>query len=158
AHGASPWRGIDPIVISAQIVLALQTIPSRQMEINKAPVIVTIGKIEGGTRDNIIPDSVEMKGTLRALDADMRKDLQVRVKRTVEDIAASAGATAKVVFGGHNSYPVTYNDPKLVQRMLPMLKSVAGADNVAEVPPILGAEDFSFFVEKIPGFYVFLGS
>jgi amidohydrolase len=156
-HGAAPWRGVDPIVVSAQVILALQTIASRQMEINKAPVIVTIGKIEGGTRDNIIPDSVSMKGTLRALDAEMRKDLQVRVRRTVDDIAHSAGASAKIVFGSHNSYPVTYNDPALVQRMLPTLRRVAGADKVNEVPAILGAEDFSFFVEKIPGFYVFLG-
>ena len=157
-HGAAPWNGVDPIVIAAQIVLGLQTVASRQMEINKAPVIVTIGKIEGGTRDNIIPDSVTMKGTLRALDEGMRKDLQERVKRTAEDIAHSAGATATVKFGGHNSYPVTYNDPKLVQRMLPSLRAAAGADNVQEAPPLLGAEDFSFFAEKIPGFYVFLGS
>jgi amidohydrolase len=157
-HGAAPWRGIDPIVVSAQIVLALQTIASRQMEVTKAPVIVSVGKIEGGTRDNIIPDAVEMKGTLRALDADMRKDLQVRVKRTVENIAESAGAKATVVFGSHNHYPVTVNDPKLAARMLPTLERVAGEKNVHEVPALLGAEDFSYFAEKVPGFYVFLGS
>jgi len=158
SHGAAPWRGIDPIVVAAQIVIGLQTIASRQMEVTKAPVIVSVGKIEGGTRDNIIPDSVEMKGTLRALDAGMRKELQERVKRTAENIAESAGAKAKVVFGSHNHYPVTVNDPKLTARMVPTLQQVAGEKNVSEVPALLGAEDFSYFAEKIPGFYVFLGS
>ena len=156
-HGAFPWRGVDPIVIASQIVLGLQTIASRQMDISQAPVIVTIGKIEGGTRDNIIPDSVNMKGTLRALDPDMRKQLQERVRRTAEDIAHSAGAGVKVVFGAHSAYPVTINDARLTKRMLPTLQRVAG-DKLLEVPPILGAEDFSFFAEQIPGLYVFLGS
>jgi len=158
SHGAFPWNGIDPIVVASQIVLGLQTIASRQMDISKAPVIVTIGKIEGGTRDNIIPDSVTMKGTLRALDPGMRKQLQERVKRTAEDIAHSAGATAKVAFGQHSAYPVTANDAKLVQRMLPTLQRVAGDGKLLEVPPMLGAEDFSFFAEQVPGFYIFLGS
>ena len=155
-HGAAPWKGVDPIVVASQIVLALQTIPSRQMDITKAPVIVTIGKIEGGTRNNIIPDTVSMKGTLRALDPQMRKELQVRVKRVAEDIAHSAGATVKVAFGRHNAYPVTANDAKLTARMLPTLRRVAG-DKLSEIPPILGGEDFSFFAQEIPGLYVFLG-
>jgi len=158
AHGAAPWKGVDPIVVASQIVLALQTIASRQMDVTKAPVIVTIGKIEGGTRNNIIPDSVAMKGTLRALDPEMRLQLQERVKRTAEDIAHSAGATVKVSFGQHNAYPVTANDPKLTQRMLPTLQRVAGPGKLLEVPPILGGEDFSFFAQEIPGLYVFLGS
>ena len=157
-HGAFPWRGVDPIVVASQIVLGLQTIASRQMDISQAPVIVTIGKIEGGTRDNIIPDAVTMKGTLRALDTGMRQQLQERVRRTAEDIAHSAGASAKVVFGAHSAYPVTVNDPQLTRRMLPTLERVAGPGKLLEVPPILGAEDFSFFAEQIPGLYVFLGS
>jgi amidohydrolase len=156
AHGAAPWKGVDPIVVASQIVLALQTIPSRQMDVTKAPVIVTIGKIEGGTRNNIIPDSVSMKGTLRSLDAEMRLQLQERVKRTAEDIAHSAGATVQVTFGAHTAYPVTVNDAALTRRMLPTLQRVAG-DKLLEVPPILGGEDFSFFAQEIPGLYVFLG-
>ncbi len=156
AHGASPWMGVDPIVVASQIVLALQTIPSRQMNVTKAPVIVTIGKIEGGTRNNIIPDTVSMKGTLRALDPEMRLQLRERVRRTAENIAEAAGARVKVEFGRHNSYPVTANDAKLTARMLPTLQRVAGA-RLVEVQPILGGEDFSFFAQEIPGLYVFLG-
>ncbi len=156
AHGAAPWKGVDPIVVASQIVMALQTIASRQMDVTKAPVIVTIGKIEGGTRNNIIPDSVTMKGTLRALDADMRQQLQDRVRRIAEDIAHSAGATVKVAFSQHTSYPVTVNDARLMARMVPTLRRVAG-DKLVEVPPILGAEDFSFFAQEIPGVYLFLG-
>jgi len=156
AHGAAPWKGVDPIVVASQIVLALQTISSRQMDVTRAPVIVTIGKIEGGTRNNIIPDSVSMKGTVRALDPDMRTQLLERIRRTAENIARSAGATAKVEFGRYNAYPVTVNDPKLVARMLPTLQRVAG-DGLLEVSPILGGEDFSFFANEIPGMYLFLG-
>jgi amidohydrolase len=155
-HGAAPWKGVDPVVVAAQIVLGLQTIASRQMDVTQAPVIVTIGKIEGGTRNNIIPDSVNMKGTLRALDPGMRKDLQERVRRTAEDIAHSAGARVKVDFGRYNAYPVTSNDARLTARMLPTLQRVAGS-KLREVPPILGGEDFSFFAQEIPGLYVFLG-
>jgi amidohydrolase len=157
AHGAAPWQGIDPIVVASQIVLGLQTIPSRQMEITKAPVIVTIGKIEGGVRNNIIPDEVVMKGTLRALDPAMRLDLQQRVRRTAESIAASAGATAKVEIGTETSYPVTVNNPALTAQMIPTLKRVAGDKNAFEGDPILGAEDFSFFAQEVPGLFVFAG-
>lgn len=156
-HGARPWAGIDPIVVSAQIINGLQTIVSRQMDISQAPVIVTIGKIEGGVRSNIIPDEVVMKGTLRALDPEMQKDLHERVRRTVEKIAESAGAEARVEIGEGHAYPVTVNDPALTRRMLPTLQRVAGADKVIEVPPMLGAEDFSFFAQQVPGLFVFLG-
>jgi amidohydrolase len=156
-HGAAPWNGVDPIVVASQIVLALQTIPSRQMDVTKAPVIVTIGKIEGGTRNNIIPDEVSMKGTLRSLDPEMRKDLQLRVRRIAEDIAHSAGASVQVAFGRYNAYPVTANDPQLVARMEPTLRRVAAPGKLLNVPPILGGEDFSFFAQEIPGMYVFLG-
>jgi amidohydrolase len=156
SHGAFPWRGVDPIVVASQIVLGLQTITSRQMDITKAPEVITIGKIEGGTRHNIIPDSVTMKGTIRALDNDMRQDLHERITRTAKDIADSAGATADVQIGAETAYPVTLNDPQLTARMLPTLKRVAGT-GLFEAQPQLGAEDFSFFAQKIPGLYVFIG-
>lgn len=156
SHGAMPWAGVDPIVVASQIVVGLQTIASRQMDVTKAPVIVTVGSISGGVRNNIIPDSVTLLGTLRALDDGMRKQLAERVTRTATDIAASAGATAEVKVGEETSYPVTYNDPKLTAQMLPTMKRVGG-DHLVESPPILGAEDFSFYEQKIPGLFVFVG-
>ncbi|TJY62163.1 amidohydrolase [Sinimarinibacterium sp. CAU 1509] len=155
-HGAAPWLGVDPIVVASQIVLGLQTIPARQTVATQAPVIVSIGKIDGGVRDNIIPDRVEMKGTLRALDEDMRQDLQMRVRRTAEKIAESAGASAEVFFSERHAYPVTFNDPELMTQMLPALRGEFG-DALFEAQPILGAEDFSFFQQKIPGLYLFVG-
>lgn len=155
-HGAAPWLGVDPIVVAAQIVMALQTIPARQMDATLAPTIVTIGKIEGGVRNNIIPDRVEMKGTLRALDEAMRQDLHARVKRTAERIAESAGAKAEVFIAEGHAYPVTYNDPALTARMLPGLRETFGT-SLIEAQPILGAEDFSFFQREIPGLYLFVG-
>lgn len=155
-HGAAPWLGIDPIVVASQIVLGLQTIPSRQTVATKAPVIVSIGKIDGGVRDNIIPDQVEMKGTLRALDEEMRKDLHMRVQRTAEKIAESAGTTAEFFVSERHAYPVTYNDPALMKQMLPSLQQEFG-DDLFEAQPILGAEDFSFFQQQIPGLYLFVG-
>lgn len=155
-HGAMPWNGIDPIVIASQIVMALQTIPSRQMDLTKAPVVVSVGKFDAGVRNNIIPDDALLRGTLRALDEDMRKQLQEDLRRTATHIAAASGATVEVKFGEENSYPVTYNDPALTARMLPTLKRVAGP-GLVESPVIMGAEDFSFFQQKIPGLYVFVG-
>lgn len=157
-HGAAPWQGIDPIVIASQIVLGLQTVASRQMNVGKAPVIVTIGKIDGGVRSNIIPDSVTMKGTLRALDPVMRKDLAERVRRTAVNIAEASGATAEVIIGGETAYPVTVNDPVLTTRLLPTLKRVAGDEKVIPAEAMMGAEDFSFFAEEVPGYFVFLGA
>lgn len=154
-HGAMPWGGVDPIVVSAQIILGLQTIESRQVNVTENPSIVTIGIIRGGVRSNIIPDTVEMIGTIRTLDREMQKDIHARVKRTAEKIAESAGATAQVSIGIGN--PVTYNDPALTARMVPALERVAGKDKVSVNPPKTGAEDFSAFAEKIPGFYFNLG-
>jgi amidohydrolase len=156
-HGAYPWAGVDPIVAASQIVLGLQTVVSRQMEIRRAPVIVTIGKIEGGVRGNIIPDRVVMKGTLRALDEDMRAELHRRVERTAVTIADSSGASAEVRIGAENAYPVTRNDPALTAKMLPALERELGPGNVIEIEPVLGAEDFSFFANEVPGLFVFLG-
>ena len=155
-HGAYPWLGVDPIVVASQIILGLQTIPSRQMESTLAPTIVTIGMIRGGVRNNIIPDEVEMVGTLRSLDLNMRDQLHERVKRTAEQIAASAGAKAEVRIT--RGYPITYNDPALTERMLPTLRRVAGEKNVLLAPATLGAEDFSFYQEKVPGLFFWLGT
>jgi amidohydrolase len=155
-HGAAPWLGVDPIVVAAQIVLGLQTIASRQMASTEAPVIVTVGKIDGGVRNNIIPDRVEMKGTLRALNEPMRADLHARVRRTAEKIAESAGAVAEVFIAEEHAYPVTWNDPALMRAMLPSLQAEFG-EGLIEAQPILGAEDFSFFQREIPGLYLFVG-
>lgn len=155
-HGAYPWLGIDPIVVASQIVLGLQTIASRQVDATVAPVIVTVGAIHGGVRNNIIPDEVEMIGTLRALDAGMREDIQRRVKHTAEAIAVAGGATATVTI--ERGYPITYNDPALTERTVPTLRRVAGAEHVRLVNPVLGAEDFSFFQQKVPGVFFWLGT
>jgi amidohydrolase len=153
-HGAVPWGGVDPIVVASQIVLGLQTIPSRQMDVTLAPSIVTIGAFQGGVRENIIPDSVVLRGTIRSLDPGMRLDIHARVKRTAEMIAASAGATAAVELG--LGYPVTYNDPALTDRMLPTLKRAA-KDKVQLIAPLTVAEDFSEFQKVVPGLFVMLG-
>lgn len=155
-HGAYPWLGVDPIVVSSQIVMGLQTIPSRQLNSTTAPSIVTIGSIHGGVRNNIIPDEVEMLGTLRSLDKQMQKEIHERVRRTASMIAESAGATAEVEIT--TGYPVTYNDPGLTQKMIPTIRRVAGEANVHEIQPVLGAEDFSFFQEKVPGLFAFVGT
>ncbi|HET8798647.1 MAG TPA: amidohydrolase, partial [Thermoanaerobaculia bacterium] len=153
-HGAYPWLGVDPIVVAAQIVLGLQTIPSRQLDSTLAPSVVTVGAIHGGVRNNIIPDEVEMIGTIRSLDAKMRDDIHARIRRTVENIAASAGATAEVRIT--TGYPITYNDPALTESILPALRR-SGA-NVKLVHAVLGAEDFSFFQKNVPGVFYWLGT
>ena len=154
-HGAIPWGGIDPIVVGSQIVLGLQTIISRQVNITEAPAVVTIGRFTGGNRANIIPDEIELEGTIRAFDEGVRKDIQRRVMATATNIAESAGATATVTYT--LGYPVTRNDEVLTQRMLPTLSRVAGADNVRLGPLTGTAEDFSFFQQKVPGLFFFLG-
>jgi amidohydrolase len=155
-HGAYPWLGVDPIVVAAQIVLGLQTIPSRQVDSSLAPSIVTVGAIHGGVRNNIIPDDVEMIGTIRSLDAKMRDDIHARIKRTAEDIARSGGAHATVTIT--EGYPITYNDPAVTEKMAPTLRRIAGASNVQVVNAVLGAEDFSFFQQKVPGLFFWLGT
>lgn len=153
-HGAAPWAGIDPIVVASQIVMGLQTIPSRQLNSTTTPSIVTVGAINGGLRSNIIPDSVKMIGTLRTFDADTRTQIHERVTRTAEQIAASAGATAEVEIS--LGYPVTANDPGLTRAMQPTLQRVAG-DRLIESPLITGAEDFSYYANEVPGMFFFLG-
>lgn len=154
-HGAKPWGGIDPIVASSQVVLGLQTIASRQVEITKEPSIITVGTIQGGVRNNIIPDSVEMTGTIRTFDEAMRSDIHARIKRTSELIAQSAGASAQVHI--RKQYPVTINHERLTEHIAPTLKRVAGESNVFIANKQTGAEDFSFYQQRIPGFFYFLG-
>lgn len=154
-HGAYPWLGVDPIVVASQIVLGLQTIPSRQLDSTVGPAVVTVGAMHGGVRNNIIPDEVEMIGTIRSLDAKMRDEIHKRVKRTAEEIAGSAGATADVSIT--TGYPITFNDPSLTERTAPALRRV-GAQSVLVVNPVLGAEDFSFYQQKVPGLFFFLGT
>jgi amidohydrolase len=147
---------VDPIVVASQVVLGLQTIVSRQINLTKVPAIVTVGRISGGSRFNIIPDSVLLEGTVRTFDEGMRADIKQRIQRTVTSIAQSAGATATVDFGTGNN-PVTYNDPRLTARMLPTLRRVAGEANVTEGPLSTPAEGFSLYQQKIPGLFLFLG-
>ncbi len=153
-HGAYPWLGVDPIVVASQIVLALQTIPSRQLDVSLAPAVVTVGAIHGGVRNNIIPDDVEMIGTIRSLDEKMRSDIHERIKRTAEDIANSAGAKADVTI--ETGYPVTYNDPALTEKIAPTFRRLTS--DVQVVNPTLGAEDFSFYQQKVPGLFFWLGT
>jgi amidohydrolase len=157
AHGAYPWMSVDPIVISAQIINNLQTIVSRNLNVTENAGVVTIGAINGGNRSNIIPEKVEMMGTLRALSASDEKLLIERVKTIAAKTAEAGGATAEVKIPFSVRYPVTYNDPALTEKMLPTLQATAGAGNVMLKPPVTGAEDFSFFQEKIPGLFFFLG-
>jgi amidohydrolase len=153
-HGAAPWAGVDPIVTAAQIVLGLQTIVSRQVNITEQPAIVTVGQFEAGVRSNIIPDAARLVGTIRTFDASMQDDIHERVRRTATDIAKSAGATADVQI--NRGYPITVNDPGLTARMLPTLRRVAG-DKLMEGPKITGAEDFSYFQQQVPGLFLLLG-
>jgi amidohydrolase len=157
AHGAYPWSSVDPIVVSAEIINNLQTIVSRNINITENPAVVTIGAIKGGNRSNIIPESVEMLGTLRSLTPADEKILVERVKQIATKTAEAQGATAEVKIPYSSHYPVTYNDPALTQQMLPSLKKTAGAENVLLRPPVTGAEDFSFYQEKVPGMFIFLG-
>jgi amidohydrolase len=156
-HGAVPWGGIDPIVIGSQVVMGLQTIVSRAVNITEAPAVVTVGRFSGGNRSNIVPDVVELEGTVRAFNEDVRKSIHDRVRAIAAGYAEAAGATATVEIGRGTTYPVTINDPVLTERMLPTLRRVAGADNLRLGPLFGTAEDFSYFQQKVPGLFVFLG-
>ncbi|WP_340104299.1 amidohydrolase [Rhodohalobacter sp. 8-1] len=155
AHGSAPWNGIDPIVTAAQIINNAQTIVSRSMELTNQAAVVTFGVIEGGVRNNIIPESVSMQGTIRALDEDMRQLIFERLETIVQNTAASNGAEATLTI--NKGYPITYNDPELTARMAPTLVEVAGENNAIIMNAITGAEDFSFFQEEVPGLYFFVG-
>jgi amidohydrolase len=153
-HGSTPWRGIDPIVVGAQIVNNLQTIVSRYVNITELPAIVTVGQFQSGVRNNIIPDSARLVGTIRTFDDAVQEDIHARVKKIAESTAAASGATAEVRISKGN--PVTSNDPALTARMLPTLERVAPG-MVVESELITGAEDFTFFARAAPGLFFFVG-
>jgi len=155
SHAGRPWHGVDPITIAAQVITALQTIPSRQLDQGSGVSLITIGTIHGGTRRNIIPDDVEMTGTFRTLNAKLVDDAWMRIRRTVEMIAASAGATASIDIV--KELPITYNDPNLTAASLPTLARIVGSEHIVQPDPVLAAEDFAFYQEKIPGLFIYLG-
>lgn len=155
SHGSQPWSGVDPIVIASQIIQGLQTIVSRQQNLTKAPVVITVGKIHSGVRSNIIPEELIMEGTIRTLDEDMHKDVHERIRHTASHIAAAGGATVEITIDTKTK--VTYNDPALVKLMLPSLEAAAGKEKVYETEWTTGAEDFSFFGDRAPAFFFFLG-
>jgi amidohydrolase len=154
-HAGQPWNGVDPIVVSAQVILGLQTIISRQTDISSAPTLISLGTIHGGVRYNIIPDFVDMEGTLRSYDNAVRRGTQQRVRRTAESIAASAGARAEVTIV--EKYDPTINDAALTERSLPSLRWAAH-DDVTLAPLPGGAEDFSFLAKEVPGLFFFVGA
>jgi amidohydrolase len=154
-HGAQPWDGVDPITTAAQIITGLQTVVSRQTNIMPAPVVVTIGTIDGGSRHNIIPGEVEMTGTIRTFNDEVQKQVNERITKTAKGIAQAAGATAEVDIV--NSYATTVNDPALTEKMLPTLKRVSGG-MITESPLVTGSEDFSFYAREVPGLFFFLGA
>lgn len=157
AHGAYPWSSTDPVVTAAQIVNNLQTIVSRNLNVTENAGVVTVGAINGGVRSNIIPEKVEMLGTIRNFSKEDEAMFIERVKTIATKTAESAGATATVKIPYSNHYPVTFNDVALTEKMLPSLQATAGAAHVRLKPPVTGAEDFSFYQEKVPGLFIFLG-
>ena len=157
SHGAEPWASVDPIVVSAQIINSLQTILSRNVNVTENPAVVTIGSIHGGNRSNIIPETVEMIGTVRTLSDADEKMVNQRIRQIVEKTAEAAGATAVIELPYTIHYPVTFNDLALTAAMLPSLQKTAGAENVKLISADTGSEDFSFFHQNIPGLYFQLG-
>jgi amidohydrolase len=156
AHGAAPWRSIDPVIVSAQIIQGLQNIISRQTELTKEAAVISVGRINGGIRENIIPEVVEFSGTIRTLDSSMQKDIKRRIVLTATKIAEASGAQAAVTFS--NKTMVVYNDPDLTALVSGSFSKAAGANNVQLMNADTGAEDFSFFQEKVPGYFFFVGA
>ncbi len=156
SHGARPWQAVDPIVTAAQIIQALQTVVSRNVDISANPAIVSIGAIKGGIRNNIIPAEVNMLGTVRTFTDAQRTVVLDHMKLIIEHTALANGATAELILDGAQ-YPVTYNDPALTARVLPSLQAAAGADNVVQAPLVTASEDFAFFARQVPGFFFFVG-
>jgi amidohydrolase len=154
-HGAWPWMGIDPVVTSAQIVTGLQNIVARQIDVSREPAVVSVATINGGTRKNIIPDKVEMTGTIRSFDEDMRKDVHARIKHISEAIAEANHARAEVRV--EKAVPVTVNDSALTERMIPTLRRIGGQGGATTAKRVMVAEDFSYFQEKVPGMFYFVG-
>ncbi len=155
SHGAAPWKGVDPIVVSSQIILALQTIVSRQVDLTKEPAVLSVGRIQGGIRENIIPETVEMAGTIRTFDPEMQTYIHESLVRTATNIAESAGAKAEVTID--KKTPVTYNDPDLTGKLVSALNRAAGEGNVIRIQADTGAEDFAYYQQKVPGFFFFVG-
>ncbi len=155
-HGARPWNGVDPIVVAAQIILGLQTIESRQVDVTLAPSIVSVGRINGGIRNNVIPDSVEMEGTIRTFDQAMREQIHMRIERTARGIAQSAGAEIELQL--IHGTPATINDADLTARMMPTLERVAGENGLLVIQAQTVGEDFSYFANETPGLYLCLGN
>ena len=155
AHGSTPWLGIDPINTAAQIMLGFQTIVSRQSELTKTPVIITVGKIQGGTRGNIIPDNCVLDGTVRTFDSSVQRMTMEKMRLMAEKMAEANGARAELTYTENAA--VTYNDPKLVQRMLPSMRSAIGDTHVYERDWTTNAEDFAYYGQKAPAFYFDLG-
>jgi amidohydrolase len=155
AHGAKPWLSIDPVVTAAEIITALQTIVSRQVDLTQDAAVVTVGTVQAGVRYNIIPPDATLSGTIRAFSPAVQQRIWAAIRRTAAGIAAANGATAEVSIEPY--VPVTFNDPALTAQMLPTLQAVAGAPNVVEIKAVTGAEDFAFYQEKVPGLFVFLG-
>lgn len=155
SHGSQPWLGVDPIAVSAQIIEGLQNIVSRQMDLTKAPVVITVAKINSGVRFNIIPEETMMEGTLRTLDSKMRIEVQERMRFTATKIAEASNATVEVNF--YEKTLVTYNTPELVAKMVPSLQAAAGKENVRAMEWVTGAEDFSYFGTKAPAFFFYIG-
>jgi amidohydrolase len=154
-HGANPWGGVDPIVVGSQIVTGLQTIIARQVNITENPAIITIGQFNGGVRSNIIPDSVVMVGTIRTFGREQREDIFRRIESTAGNIAEASGARATVKID--SGYPVTRNEIPLTESMVPTLRRAAGAERVSIEPLVTASEDFSYFQERVPGLFIFLG-
>ena len=154
-HGSQPWKGIDPILISAKIIDGLQTIISREVDLTNEAAVISVGKITSGVRFNIIPESAEMIGTIRTLDYDMQKQITERMKEMVPDIAKTYGGTATIEIKSNTD--ITFNNPELVTQMLPTLNRVAGKENVQIQKAVTGGEDFSYFQNEVPGFFFFLG-
>lgn len=157
AHGAYPWLSVDPITTAAQIIMGLQTIVSREIKVIDDAAVVTIGSIHGGNRSNIIPSEVELVGTIRTLNKAARDHMYEAVPRKVKGIAESMRAEAEVTLPLDYYYPITYNDPDLMAKMLPTLVKSAGQENVIHSKAVTGAEDFSYFQEQIPGLYLWVG-
>jgi len=156
SHGSAPWLGVDPIVTAAQIIMGLQTIVSRQMDLTKEPVVISVGKITGGVRTNIIPEDVTMVGTIRTLDTAMQRIVHEKIRNTTTNIAESMGATVDISI--EKGYPITFNDLELTRKMLPTIFEVAGGeDHVILMKPTTGAEDFSFYAREVPGLFLFVG-
>jgi len=155
-HGSRPWNGVDPIVTAAQIVGAMQTIVSRQVDITRYPAVVSVGAIKGGIRHNIIPDSVEMIGTFRTFDPAVRTQIIESIKRTAEGVAAAQGATVEFELGDDPN-PVVVNDPTLTARAVASLQRVAGQNNVKVMPFVTGSEDYAYYGSVVPAFFYFVG-